>query len=306
MTTRSPELKMIINYFNLQRFCVHDGPGIRTTLFMKGCPLRCLWCHNPEGQSPSPELIFRSDKCVGCGACLGKCGARTKEGGAVSVDRSKCTLCGKCVDVCVSGCSEICGGAEDADVLYEKLIRDERYFKDSHGGITLSGGEPLLQPEAVLYLAGRAKEDGIGFAVETSGYCDAGALAELSALGTLFLYDIKGADPVRHEKNTGVSNERIISNLEALAGRGADIIIRLPLVPGYNDSEEDLDELSSLLGKFKRYIRRAEIMPYHRIGLGKLETLGRTSPLSGVHDGREFAAGWKKKLEKSGVILKIN
>ena len=298
---------MKLTYFNIQRSCFHDGPGVRTTLFLKGCPLRCVWCHNPEGQSRGAELIFRRDKCVGCGRCAGLCGARTLSDGGISFDRALCTACGKCAAVCLADACELCGKEEEAEKIYEILIRDRLFFRDSDGGITVSGGEPLAQAEGVEYLARRAAEDGIGFAVETSGYGDAASLARLASLGTLFLYDIKGTDCEKHIKNTGVSCAPILDNLRMLASLGADIILRIPLIPGFNDSEEDLDGLCSLISEYREKIRGAQIMPYHKIGLGKARSLGRdTSETENVPDGAAFANAWKSSLERSGVQIKVN
>ena len=297
---------MKVSYFNIQRFCLHDGPGIRTTLFMKGCPLRCLWCHNPEGQSPSKELFFRRDKCVFCGKCLGLCEARSASDGKISVDRALCTACGKCASVCIPDCNEICGKESEVEDLFETLIRDRLYFENSDGGITVSGGEPLSQKEALVRLAKLSRDANISFAVETSGYGDASALSRLASLGSLFLYDLKGADDEKHIANTGVSNKTIISNLDMLAGAGADIILRLPLVPGYNDSGRDLRAISALISKYKGKVRHAEIMPYHRIGLGKIPSLGREAGDENIPDGREFCDRWKAVLEDSGVDIIVN
>ena len=297
----------MISYFNIQRSCLRDGPGIRTTLFLKGCPLRCLWCHNPEGQSFEKELIFRRDRCTGCGRCLSVCSARTREGETVALDRGKCTACGRCAEVCLADCCEICGAEAPADEIYEKLVRDRPYFENSGGGITVSGGEPLSQPEAVLCLAKRAADDGVGFAVETSGYGDAATLLRLASLGCLFLYDIKGIDPEKHLINTGVSNESILSNLAALTGAGADVILRLPLIPGYNDSNRDLDLLTEHLSKYREKIGRAEIMPFHRIGIGKSAYIGRDNgELRSVPDGKAFSEEWKSRLEASGAEVIVN
>lgn len=298
---------MKLSYFNIQRFCLRDGPGIRTTLFLKGCPLRCVWCHNPEGQSFGAELMFRADRCVGCGRCLGLCSARRADGEKVIVDRTLCVVCGKCVEPCLSDCSEICGKVEEAAALYEKLKRDAPFFKESGGGITVSGGEPLAQAEGVIRLAELAKEDGISFAVETSGYCGGEALRKLNDLGALFLYDIKGVDGDLHVKNTGVPNEKILCNLEMLADLGADIILRLPLVPGYNDSEEALSSLAALLVRYAGKVRRAEIMPYHRIGVGKYAALGRDNEsLRKIPDGKDMCEKWLSSLGNAGVEIITN
>ncbi len=298
---------MDLTYFNIQRFCLHDGPGIRTTLFLKGCPLNCVWCHNPEGKRHGAVLMFRGGRCTGCGRCLGFCKARSISGGKAALDRTLCTACGKCVEPCLADCNEICGKTEDAEKVFETLIRDRLYFEDSGGGITVSGGEPLAQKDAVIYLAKRCFEENVGFAVETSGYADPAALSELASLGCLFLYDIKGTDPEKHLKNTGASNDLILSNLKMLADGGADVILRLPLIPGYNDSDEDLSSLKELLSEYSGRVIRADIMPYHRMGLGKADALGvKIGDISAVPDGKQFSDRWLAALDGCGVDVTAN
>lgn len=299
---RRGENDLKAKYFNIQRFCLRDGPGIRTTLFLKGCPLRCAWCHNPEGQGAMTELLFRSDKCVACGMCLGLCGARRIEEGSLSFDRKLCTSCGKCVEKCNFDCNELCGADDECDEIFGKLVRDRLYFENSGGGITVSGGEPLFQSKAVIRLAEKAFAENIGFAVETSGYAKSEDLLKLASLSCLFLYDIKGIDDDKHIANTGVSNRIILENLDALEEAGANVILRLPMIPGFNDSPSDLELLSDFLRGKKDFIRRAEIMPYHRIGLGKAAAAGRTDArCAGVPDGRQFVEKWIDSLSRSGV-----
>ena len=226
--------------------------------------------------------------------------------GRAALDRSKCTVCGKCAEACLADCSQICGIEAEDDALFEILKRDRLFFENSGGGVTVSGGEPLAQSGAVINLAKRAKDENISFAVETSGYGDREALFELNSLGCLFLYDIKGIDDEKHKINVGVSNGTILSNLEALADAGADLILRLPLIPGYNDTERDLELLSGFLSKYRGRVRRAEIMPYHRIGLGKLAALGREAKeVSDIPDGKAYSGRWRLLLSESGVNITI-
>lgn len=298
---------MELTYFNIQRFCLRDGPGIRTTLFLKGCPVNCLWCHNPEGRSASKILLFYSDRCTSCGRCLGLCGARKMADGKITVDRALCTACGKCEKECLNDCNEICGATRDADEVYEELIRDKMFFDESGGGVTISGGEPLFQGDAAVYLSERAASDGVSFAVETSGVGSGEHLRRLADNGALFLYDLKGADPERHLKNTGVSLDVVLNNLDMLTGMGADIILRLPIIPGYNDSESDLSKMVELLARCAGKVRHAEIMPYHRIGLGKLGAMGRgAGDLASVPDGRDMAENWQRILSSSGLTVITN
>ncbi len=296
----------MISYFNVQRSCLRDGPGIRTTLFLKGCPLRCLWCHNPEGKPFGKTLMFRSGKCTSCGRCLGLCAARSVSDGRVKVDRALCSACGKCADACLNDASEICGREGDAEELFRELCRDRLFFEGSGGGITVSGGEPLSQAPSVLYLAKRAAEEGISFAVETSGYGNVEDVVSLAESGSLFLYDIKGIDDEKHVRNTGVSNSLILSNFEAALSAGADVIVRMPLIPGYNDSERDLSLMSDFLSDHRGSILHAQIMPYHRIGVGKIADVGGdASEASAIPDGRAFADRWLGLLGGSGVDIKV-
>lgn len=294
--------------FDIQRFCLHDGDGIRTTVFLKGCPLNCLWCHNPESKKTAPELLFYSSKCTLCGACVESCpvGARTIDATRCSVrlDRALCTHCGKCVDICPSEANKRCGYEISSDDAFAEVLRDKSFYKRSGGGMTISGGEPSLQADFTLEMLDLAKKSGISSAIETSGYGNASFYEKAAKLGATFLYDIKAADDTLHKKLTGVSNRRIIDNLTLLSELGADIRLRLPMIPTYNDSCEALAELGALLEKFKSSIKYAEIMPYHSLGITKENALDIASRQIGIPDGKQFAKEQAAALAKhfSGEI----
>ena len=254
------------NIFDVQRFSIHDGPGIRTTVFFKGCNLRCLWCHNPESQSAEPQLMYYAGKCTGCGACVAICD---------KTHTAACTGCGECVKVCRHGAREISGRTVGAAEALAAIERDRIYCETSGGGATLSGGEPLLQPEFAYAILTGCKDRGINTAVETAGCVKWEVIEKLLPAVDLWLFDLKGADDNRHKKNTGVSNRLILENAEKLKRRGADIRFRMPYIPGYND-----DELPQVRQIAEGY--PLEIMAYHDIGKSKYAASGREYSCAGV------------------------
>lgn len=265
--------------FNVQRYCVHDGPGIRTTVFLKGCPLRCFWCHNPEGQSFERELSFVQSRCVGCGECLRVCPNPpvVSEDGRLSLDRSRCRRCFSCARACPSEALEVVGRFVEAEELLEELQRDRPFFEESGGGITFSGGEPLSQPDFLLASLEGARRRGLKVAVDTSGFAPKEVVLEASRLSDLFLFDLKDADEGRHLRSTGVPLEPILENLRLLDRLGARIWIRIPVIPGHNDDpgtvEAMLDLLLSLKGRHPVFL-----LPFHRVGQDKWRRIGGVSP----------------------------
>ena len=252
--------------FDIQRFSIHDGPGIRTAVFFKGCPLRCAWCHNPESQSPRPQLMFYAHKCTGCGKCAGVC---------ANTHTPACTGCGRCAAVCRSGAREISGQEISAEEVTEKVLRDRAFYETSGGGVTLTGGEPLSQPDFAREILERCRDSGVNTAIETSGYAPWETLERLLPLLDHVYYDIKGIDPALHKRNTGVSNERILTNAERLKASGADVTFRMPYIPGFNDGE--LAAVKAFAGGFP-----LQLMPYHATGEGKYAALGRPYPAAGT------------------------
>ena len=262
--------------FDIKRFSLHDGPGIRTVVFMKGCPLRCAWCHNPESQSGSWELFFFPEKCLGCGACARVCpnGAHRMEDGRHVLDRALCTRCFACAAECGAGALRQVGREVEVDEVMREVLADKDCYERSGGGLTVSGGEPLAQPEFVLDLLKEAKKNGIRTAVDTSGYAEVEVLEKFLGVAELFLYDIKETDAARHLEYTGVPLEPILRNLRFLDDRGAELIVRAPLIPGYNDRPEHRAAVEELTKNLK-HVREVEFLAPDRFGEEKLRWLGR-------------------------------
>ena len=295
---------MMGTVFNIQKFCLSDGDGIRTTVFFKGCPLRCRWCHNPEGLSVAPVLLFYEAKCTACGKCCVECPARTLENGKLVFDRERCIHCGKCVDVCPNSANDLCGKEMTAEEVFDAVMRDEIFYKTSGGGITLSGGEPSMQSEFALTLLRMAKDAGISRAVETCGIGARSFYEKAAELGTVFLFDLKCRNAEKHRLLTGVSPEAIYRNLAYLFSVGADVILRLPLIPGENDDDEDLAALREFLLENSGKYRYAEIMPYHDFGIGKGRALGREPLVSYPSATKEQIDRWCRLLEP--VTVKVS
>ena len=241
--------------FNIQRFCVNDGPGIRTTVFLKGCPLSCVWCHNPESQRFEPEILFYKDKCTGCGRC--KC--------VTAADRDF---------VCFNGAKEICGKTVSANEVTAEVLKDKPFYENSGGGVTLSGGEPLAQYDFSLELLKKAKENGIHTAIETCGYAEKSKILEIAKYVDLFLFDCKETDQELHKEYTGFDNKIILENLKALSDAGSKIILRCPIIPGFNDRAEHFKGISEIAGKLSG-IEHIEVEPFHPLGESKYSALGR-------------------------------
>ncbi len=279
--------------FNIQRFSIQDGPGIRTTVFMKGCPLRCLWCHNPESGRIASELFYDPGKCIGCGRCVPAC---TRRGHAITdgihtLDRSGCTGCGECAEVCPASALELCGREwEAADVIAE-VLRDKPFYGDT-GGMTLSGGEPMLQVDFTLELLRLGKEAGLHICMETCGYADPDAYRAVSPYVDLFLYDYKETDPIRHKEYTGVSNERIRGNLRMLDELGAKSILRCPIIPTLNDRADHFEGIAAMAESLAN-VQEIHIEPYHPLGKSKAERLGKEYALESLgFPEKEEVARW--------------
>ena len=268
--------------FNVQRFSLHDGPGIRTTVFLKGCPLRCEWCHNPEGISPEPEVVIVANRCIACGACVTACpqGLADVRGG-FSGDRADCAACGACVEACPSEARQIAGRDVTVRGLLEEVLRDRIFFDDSDGGVTFSGGEPLLQVRFLEAMLQACRHEGIHAAVDTSGLAPLKHLLRIAALTDLVLYDVKLVDEGRHRRHTGVSNATILANLEALSRVHDTIWLRVPVIPGVNDDPENLAATAALAARLPS-VRRVTLLPYHRLGTDKLRRLGQPQALDRI------------------------
>jgi pyruvate formate lyase activating enzyme len=270
--------------FDIKKFALHDGPGIRTTVFLKGCPLRCLWCHNVEGQSFAPELILRPARCLpGCRDCLSQCPERAirKPGGRLIVDPGRCRACGNCAETCPAGAVEIAGRQLSAREVVDEVAQDSVFYEESRGGVTFSGGEPLAQPEFLEEMLRDCRERGFRTTVDTCGFVPPDTLARIEPLADLFLYDLKLMDARKHARLTGESNALILENLGRLARSGAEVVVRIPLIPGVNDDGDNLRRMSEFLRSYPA-LRRISLLPYHRLGRDKRRRLVRARP------GRDF------------------
>jgi pyruvate formate lyase activating enzyme len=270
--------------FDIKHFAVHDGPGLRTTVFLKGCPLRCKWCHSPESQSPEPEIMVDGDRCIGCGECVANCprGAISEPG---RVDRAACDGCGRCAEGCYAEALELVGRRMTVSEVLAEVERDRLLIEVSGGGVTLSGGEPMAQPGFTEGLLRSLKGLGYHTALDTCGQCSWDTLSGALENVDLVLYDVKHMDPETHLKYTGVSNELIMDNLERTLGLGKRVWIRVPLIPGVNDGDHHLRQLGKYLGTLG--VESVQVLPYHILGVAKYEGLGRRYPLGGLtpHEG---------------------
>ena len=259
----------------IQRFCMHDGPGIRTVVFVKGCPLRCLWCHNPETQSASQEILFYQNKCIGCGGCAAVCknGAHCITDHIHTFDRSLCTGCMRCTQVCCSKALTPSFTDMSSDEIVAEIAKDRAFYGET-GGITLSGGEPFMQPGETLELLQKCKDHGIGTAVETCGYFHTALIPQLVSRTDCLLWDFKDGNDERHKKYTGVSNAKIKSNLLLADSLGAETVMRCIMVKGINMEEEHYTAIADLWHQLQ-HCRYVELMPYHAYGGSKMIVLGK-------------------------------
>lgn len=294
--------------FNIQRFSTSDGPGIRTVVFMKGCPLNCAWCHNPESKSVIAELFYKSELCIACGACANVCSANahTLADGMHDFDRKKCMHCGKCAQVCYSNALEICGEERTAEDIIETVLQDKLFYEESGGGITLSGGEPLLQFDFTLSLLKLAKKNNLHTVVETSGFSGRD-LTILNNFVDLWLYDIKVFPEEEHIKNTGVSNKIIFDNLYQLDNVGAKIVLRCPIIPNINMTKKHFDNLANLANTLNNTIA-IHLESYHPLGLSKAGQLGKSETYLNEKflepsSLEPFADILRRKTKKEVVIL---
>lgn len=268
--------------FNIQRYSLHDGPGIRTTVFLKGCPLCCQWCHNPEGIVPRKEIIIVENRCLICGECRSACPLPpTCLEGPLPVRHPDCTQCGACIEACPTGARQLIGRHMTLSDVMDEILRDRLFYDDSSGGVTISGGEPLSQPRFLLRMLERCHAEGIHAALDTTGFGRLEPLLAAARLSKLILYDLKAHDETLHRKLTGVSNRVILQNLRELGREQCRIWIRLPIVPGFNDELNDLRRTAELVSTF-RNVELVNLLPFHRSGIHKFQRLGRTHALDGV------------------------
>lgn len=269
--------------FNIQKCSIHDGDGLRTLVFFKGCPLQCLWCSNPESQSYEKEIVEIPRKCIKCGACHRVCpeSAISLENGEFKIGRSFCKKCFKCVDVCYSESKKHVGDEVDIKALFKEINKDRLFYQMYGGGVTFSGGEPLTHPEILTAIAEMCKKNGINTSLETCGYGNYEKFKRaLQFIDSMFI-DVKHMDTRVHKKLTGVGNEMILSNIKAISGHDIPITIRTPIVPGYNDSTENIMAIASFIKNLPN-IREYELLAYHNFGNSKYASLGIRYPLEGV------------------------
>jgi len=276
---------------NIERFAIHDGPGIRTVVFMKGCPLKCLWCSTVDGQLMPPELEYFVDKCTKCKKCVEVCptnAIRESNSGEIITDRRYCDNCGKCVEVCPNGARKIVGEEMTVGQVLEEVEKDTLFYSNSGGGITLSGGEPTMQPEFSLGILKACKERGIHTAIETCGYVKWDILDEMLHYLDLVYMDIKHISPVEHKKLTTKGNRLILENVRRIATKypGKPLIIRIPVIPGYNDFDENIASTAQFVRQLKGD-HKIELLPYHKLGIPKYRALFKDYPLLGLEPPSE-------------------
>lgn len=290
---------------NIQRYSIHDGPGIRTMVFLKGCPLACLWCSNPEGQNQAPELKLNPGLCIACGRCVEVC----PTGAAAQADRGraaeKCTACGACAEVCPSGARQMVGRRMTVEEVMAEVAKDAPFFRRSGGGVTLTGGEPLLQAAFAAQVLKRCAEKGFDTTLETCGAVGWSAFEPVLPYLNLVLFDLKLIDPDRHQKLTGRSNEQILENAARLAASPVEMVVRVPVIPGLNDSRKNLQDIIDFTRTLEG-VGEIHLLPYHRLGEPKYNQLGKVYQLSTLKtlDQEELAAR-VRELDSGGLSLQV-
>lgn len=307
--------------YDIQGFSVQDGPGIRTTVFLKGCPLRCPWCHSPESQLFEKQLCWMSMKCAGvaaCGACIDVCPKRAISPGRndasgmqaiqhIHIDRDACDDCGECTASCVRKALYLCGTDYTVDEVLTRVCKDIPFYQQSGGGVTISGGEALAQPEFTLHLLRALREHGIHTALDTTGHAPFRAIEPLLPFTDLFLYDLKHMDSERHRTTVGVGNELILENAHRIARAGGRFQIRIPIIPQFNDSEENLRATGAFCSSLSPAVTLVQLLPYHNLGVMKHQRIDDTRiVLEAIPPSEEKIASAKQLLESFGLVVTVH
>lgn len=301
--------------FNIQKYNMYDGEGIRTLVFFQGCPLRCKWCANPEGMMKKHRVMLKSNLCVNCGACVSVCPVSihtiSKETQKHEVNREiDCIGCGKCKEACLKSAISIVGETKTISELLEIIEEDRTFYEMSGGGVTLGGGEVLMQPEAATNLLMACKQEGINTAIETCGYTKLETILKVAEFTDLFLFDIKNINSDRHFQLTGVRNEQILENLQELLRRKYNVKIRMPLLKGINDSQDEIEKTMEFLTPYKDYknFKGIDLLPYHKMGVNKYNQLGMEYPIEGdpslKNEDLDRIEGWIKKYDLPVKVIR--
>ncbi|MBN2089218.1 glycyl-radical enzyme activating protein [candidate division KSB1 bacterium] len=290
--------------FDIKKFAIHDGPGIRTTVFLKGCYLKCLWCHNPESLESTPEIAFQPDRCIGCGYCLQICpnGCHILIQNQHVYERNRCVRCGHCTLECYSGALEISGTKMTTAAVISEVIKDKPFYETSNGGMTISGGEPMLQFDFTKSLLKLAKQHHLHNCLDTSGHAPFEKYQQLFDDVDIFLYDIKETDPALHLEYVGVNNQLILKNLFNIDAAGKSTIIRCPIIPGLNDRLEHLTQIAEIANRLKNLLQ-IDVLPYHPLGISKSDRFGKESAIQKLSfPSDEQVNGWVTFLQQRTAV----